>query len=165
MTALSINMPRTTINDKTLIELLYQDKTGLLTTDARILSPYLQGCTELGQSPVFEVDNLPGNVESAVAKWHMPEAYTNLDLDLYFAQRVNSITEAERVSLELSLFREHNMEQLLKFMVYLVDIMKENKIIWGVGRGSSVSSFLLFLVGLHSVNPIKYKLDIKEFIR
>jgi len=50
-------------------------------------------------------------------------------------------------------------------MIYMVQVMKDNHIVWGVGRGSSVSSFLLFLVGLHQINPIKYNLDIKEFIR
>jgi DNA polymerase III alpha subunit len=50
-------------------------------------------------------------------------------------------------------------------MIYLVAVMRENKIVWGVGRGSSVSSFLLYLAGLHSVNSVKYNLDIKEFIR
>jgi DNA polymerase III alpha subunit len=158
-------MPATSIHEQDLIELLYQDKAGALTVDHLTLDSYLQGCAELGQPPVFKIEELPGTVEEAVGKWYMPEQYQSIDLDLYFAQRVSSLEEAERVALELSLFRERNMEQLLKFMIYLVDIMRENKIVWGVGRGSSVSSFLLFLVGLHSVNPIKYELDIREFIR
>lgn len=158
-------MPITSIHEQDLIELLYQDKAGALTADYQTLNSYLQGCTELGQPPVFRNETLPNSVQEAVGQWHMPDQYQQLDLDLYFAQRVNTVVEAERVALELSLFRERNMEQLLKFMIYLVDIMKENNIVWGVGRGSSVSSFLLFLVGLHSINPIKYELDIREFIR
>jgi DNA polymerase III alpha subunit len=63
------------------------------------------------------------------------------------------------------LFKERGLEPMLRFMIYLVKVMQDNNILWGVGRGSSVSSFLLFLVGLHQVNPIKYNLDIKEFIR
>jgi len=158
-------MPTTGIKEQDLIELLYQDKSGSLTVKNLDLANYFAGCANLGQPPVFRNETLPDSVEKAVGQWHMPDRYQQLDLDLYFAQRVNSVVEAERVALELALFRERNMEQLLKFMIYLVDTMKENNIIWGVGRGSSVSSFLLFLVGLHSINPIKYELDIKEFIR
>jgi len=66
---------------------------------------------------------------------------------------------------ELSLYRERNMEPMLRFMIYLVRVMRENNIVWGVGRGSSVSSFLLFLIGLHSIDAVKYNLDIREFIR
>jgi len=158
-------MPTTSIREQDLIELLYQNKTGLLTVKDLDLASYFAGCANLGQVPVFRNETLPNSVEEAVGQWHIPDQYQQLDLDLYFAQRVNSVVEAKRVALELALFRKHNMEQLLKFIIYLIDIMKENNIVWGVGRGSSVSSFLLFLAGLHSINPIKYELDIKEFIR
>ncbi len=158
-------MPTTDIADNDLIELLYQDKSGRLTVNPALLENYFQGCNNLGQTPVFSVEQLPETVEESVSQWRMPESYQNIDLDVFFAHKVNDLREAERVALELALFRERNMEQLLKFMIYLVDIMKENNIVWGVGRGSSVSSFLLFLVGLHSINPIKYELDIREFIR
>jgi len=70
-----------------------------------------------------------------------------------------------RVVEELVLYRERKMEPMLRFMIYLVRVMRENNIVWGVGRGSSVSSYLLFLIGLHSVDAVKYNLDIREFIR
>ena len=57
------------------------------------------------------------------------------------------------------------MYNLLRYMCYLVDFMRENNIVWGVGRGSSVSSYVLFLIGIHKVNSIQYDLDYKEFLR
>ena len=42
--------------------------------------------------------------------------------------------------------------------------MGENKIVWGVGRGSSVSSYILYLLGVHKVNSIKYGLNITDFL-
>ena len=36
---------------------------------------------------------------------------------------------------------------------------------WGVGRGSSVSSYCLYLIGIHMVDSIKYNLDIQEFFK
>jgi len=86
-------------------------------------------------------------------------------LNVYFAEKVKTLEEAVRVAEELALYRERKMEPMLRFMIHLVMVMKENKIVWGVGRGSSVSSFLLYLAGLHSINSVKYNLDIKEFIR
>jgi DNA polymerase III alpha subunit len=159
------NMPVTNIAETDLIELLYQDKAGPLTVDADILEKYLQGCTELGQAPSFYKQDIPESIEDALKTWNIPEQYQTLDLDIYFAEKVKSVEEAVRVSEELALFRERGLEPMLRFMIYLVQVMRDNKIVWGVGRGSSVSSFLLFLTGLHQVDSVKYKLDIKEFIR
>lgn len=158
-------MPTTTLEEKDLVELLYQDKSGPLTTGAELLDRYVQGCKGLGQTPAFFTQPLPSTPEDAIKEWNIPVEYATLDLDIYFAERVSTVEEALRVAEELALFRERGLEPMLRFMIYLVHIMKENKIVWGVGRGSSVSSFLLYLVGLHQINPIKYNLDIKEFIR
>ena len=57
------------------------------------------------------------------------------------------------------------MINLLYYLKYLIDTMRKNNIIWGVGRGSSVSSYVLYLLGVHKVNSLKYHLDIKEFIK
>jgi DNA polymerase III alpha subunit len=54
---------------------------------------------------------------------------------------------------------------LLFYLKYLVDAMRENKIVWGVGRGSSVASYVLYLIGVHRIDSIKYDLDIKEFLK
>jgi DNA polymerase III alpha subunit len=37
--------------------------------------------------------------------------------------------------------------------------------VWGVGRGSSVASYVLFLIGVHRIDSMKYNLDYKEFLR
>ena len=158
-------MPITTINETDLVELLYQDKTGQLTVNSSILEKYVSGCNELGQTPAFQSKELPETVEEAVKQWNIPDSISSLDLDIYFAEKVSTVEEAVRISEELELFRSRGLEPMLRFMIYLVQVMKEHNIVWGVGRGSSVSSFLLYLVGLHQINPVKYNLDIKEFIR
>jgi len=54
---------------------------------------------------------------------------------------------------------------ILKFIIFLIDKMRENKIVWGVGRGSSVASFVLYLIGLNKINPMRYNIDYTEFFR
>jgi DNA polymerase III alpha subunit len=158
-------MPVTSLKEVDLVELLYQGKSGALTVANDMLQSYNAGCQALGQEPVFMIKEIPESVEDAVTQWNVPDSIAELDLDVYFAQKVNTVEEAVRVAEELALYRERKMEPMLRFMIYLVDVMQENNIVWGVGRGSSVSSFLLYLVGLHSINSVKYNLDIKEFIR
>ena len=43
--------------------------------------------------------------------------------------------------------------------------LKTNSIVWGVGRGSSVASYVLFLLGVHKIDSVKYNLDWREFLR
>jgi DNA polymerase III alpha subunit len=54
---------------------------------------------------------------------------------------------------------------LLQYLKYLVDTMRNNSVVWGVGRGSSVASFVLFLIGIHRINSLYYGLSIDEFLK
>jgi DNA polymerase III alpha subunit len=97
-------------------------------------------------------------------KWFMPEDYfPNIVEHLYGLCKTKE--EEERVSLELELFIQHGMFELLVYLKYLVDTMRSNGVVWGVGRGSSVASYVLYLLGVHKVNSIKYALDIHEFLK
>ena len=73
--------------------------------------------------------------------------------------------ERERVMAELQEFQNRGMMPLLNFLLYMVDTMRENNIVWGVGRGSSVASYVLYLRGVNRINSMKYNLDYKEFFR
>ena len=73
--------------------------------------------------------------------------------------------QIDRVNQELDLFHKHGMTELLYYLKYLVDTMRENNIVWGVGRGSSVASYVLYLIGIHKIDSIKYNLDIHEFLK
>lgn len=96
--------------------------------------------------------------------WFMPDNYCP-DLIEFLYSKCKTDIEKSRVIEELKLFTEHNMFDLLFYLKYLVDTMREHNIVWGVGRGSSVSSYILYLIGVHKIDSIKYDLDIKEFLR
>ena len=99
------------------------------------------------------------------AKWHMPEEYKQLDVAAYVLGLCKEDYELQRVGEELLLFQERDAFDLLRYMKYLVDTLRENNIVWRVGRGSSVASYVLFLLGVHKINSIYYNLDIEEFLK
>lgn len=111
------------------------------------------------------------------SEWLMPDHYKHLNVEDYLLARlcvelknsnyqsILNTDEWRRIIEELMAFNKHGMGNLLKYLIYLVDFMRENNIIWGVGRGSSVASYVLYLIGIHKVNSIKYNLDWKEFLR
>jgi DNA polymerase III alpha subunit len=97
--------------------------------------------------------------------WFIPEYYKNLNIVEYILSLCNSDIEFDRVGKELILYQEKNLFDLLRYLKYLVDVMREHNIVWGVGRGSSVSSYVLFLLGVHKINSIEYDLPIDEFLK
>ena len=99
------------------------------------------------------------------SEWFMPDEYKQLTIQNYILNKCKTDQEIERVSEELKAFRERDMFNLLRYMVYLVDFMRENNIVWGVGRGSSVASYVLYLIGVHRIDSIQFNLDWREFLR
>lgn len=97
-------------------------------------------------------------------QWFMPEEYKNMDIEGYLVY-VCPKQNYQRMIEEIRLFKIHGMLDLLKYMKYLVDVMREHRIVWGVGRGSSVASYVLYLIGVHKIDSIKYNLDIHEFLK
>ncbi len=100
------------------------------------------------------------------SEWFMPNSYKQFDIEKFLDTQCPDTPEAkQRVAEELSKFKELGHLNLLKFLHFLVGFMKENKIVWGVGRGSSVASYVLFLLGVHKIDSIQYGLDWREFLR
>ena len=97
--------------------------------------------------------------------WFMDDFYKNMDIAKWLVEQCSSLEELNRVGEELILFVQHDMLDVLKYLKYLVDTMRQNNLVWGVGRGSSVASYCLYLLGVHKVNSIKYGLDIHEFLK
>ena len=99
------------------------------------------------------------------SEWFMPDEYKNLDIYRYLEEQCGTPDEVKRVDEEFIEYEKRGLLDLLRFLVYLVKIMRENNIVWGVGRGSSVASYILYLIGIHKINSIQYQLDWHEFMR
>jgi hypothetical protein len=97
--------------------------------------------------------------------WYMPEEYKQLDIAEYVLGLCTTQEELQRCGEELLLYQERGLFDLVRYLKYLVDVMQENRVIWGVGRGSSVASYVLYLLGVHRINSMYYDLDPNEFLR
>lgn len=99
------------------------------------------------------------------SQWFIPDTYKNIDILDYLEKQCITSAQLDRVRLEFAEYDSRNMIPLLKFLVYLVETMTENNIVWGVGRGSSVASYILYIIGIHRIDSLKYDLDFYEFMR
>ena len=101
-----------------------------------------------------------------IENWNMPQEYKELDIYNYLLDLCPQILKYQtRVCEELAEFEKRGMYPVLKFLKYLVDTCDKNNVVLGVGRGSSVASYCLYLLGVHRIDSIKYELDIKEFLK
>ena len=96
--------------------------------------------------------------------WFIPKDHCP-DLAQWLYDQCVTQEQRDRVSLELELYIKHNMYDVLTTMKYIVDTLRANNIVWGVGRGSSVASYILHIIGVHKVDSIKYNIPIEEFFK
>lgn len=105
--------------------------------------------------------------------WQIPESYLKIDLRTYFIdafiKRNLSYTEtqvelaAERIEAELKEVDRRGMTQFMQTIIYILDVLREKDVVWGVGRGSSCACYLLFILGLHSVDCLLLDIPLDEF--
>ncbi len=107
--------------------------------------------------------------------WQIPELYKTLDIDKYmsdvYIQRVDPLytpeqfnQSTERFIAEMQEFARRGMLDVLRTIIYVIDEMKKTGQVWGVGRGSSCASYVLFLLDLHVVDPIRFNIALEEFM-
>jgi DNA polymerase III alpha subunit len=146
------------------IELLYRNK-------SLVNVPFEDSVVAEYNDSAYELD-----LEELVSKgnwskdFNIPAKYKEIDVAEYIrrliptsGQDVNIITA--RVEMELAEFEARKLFPVLQLLIYIIDTMRKNSLVWGVGRGSSVASYILYLLGIHKVDSVKYKLDIKEFLK
>ena len=96
--------------------------------------------------------------------WFMPNEYRNMDIEGFLVNQCPK-QNYPRLIEELQEFQSRNMIDILRVLKYVVDTLHDKNVLWGVGRGSSVASYALFLIGVHKIDSVKYDLDWREFLR
>ncbi len=97
--------------------------------------------------------------------WWIPPEYLELNMRDKLLAMCQDQIEIDRVNMEMDKFEERELLPVLRLMCYLVDRWRMNGVVWGVGRGSSVASYCLFLIGVHKINSIAFNLPIEEFLK
>jgi len=170
----SLGIPRFT--NKDLVDMIYSghaDKVHVVLCDANDEIDKFnsameeQGLDKLQKYIPLDVDEktFDGALQS---EWFMPAKYKDINVYEYVLGKAETPCEQhvqDRIWEEMEQYKQRDMHNLLRYMIYLVDFMRENDIVWGVGRGSSVASYVLYLIGVHKVNSIQYDLDWREFLR
>lgn len=134
------------------------------------VTPDIKSYNMLADRPIKEKTGLDFN-GIRPEEWNIPLPYLELDLDAYFGDKLNEFNGPERAlrfdraKMELDAFREADMEIVLRLMIYIVDTLEENNAVWGIGRGSSVSCFLLYLIGVHDIDSVQYQLSFSDFMK
>jgi DNA polymerase III alpha subunit len=101
--------------------------------------------------------------------WNIPKKYAEMDLGKYLNERLVQMglntnpKYVERLAAEMTEVEVRGVSMLLKTLVFVLDTFRENKTVWGVGRGSSCASLVLFVMGLHKVDPVKFNIPLTEF--
>ena len=157
-------------DENDLFEALYKGQT--LSNDMFVeASPnvtLLQNQSGLNFLSTLDRDNISLNEydQAMQADWNMPNNYKTLDIEAWLAEQSPPWDpNYTRLQEELEAYKARNMLDLLRWLKYFVDTCSKEHILWGVGRGSSVASYVLYLIGVHSIDPIKYNLDWREFLR
>lgn len=106
--------------------------------------------------------------------WNIPASYKTLDVNEYLFDKLNTTAakvsekefnaRAQRLVQELKLFKKYSLYDVLRALIYIINTLTLNNVVWGIGRGSSVSSYVLYLIGTHDVDSFAYGLDITDFL-
>lgn len=157
-------------NEQDIFNALYKGHTNILTTATVDPSPELEKLSAVSNTHLLTPINLDDSFtaqeydRAMQSDWFMPKDYCPNLMEFLYA-KCTTAEQTDRVTEELEAFVKHDMYDLLYYLKYMVDTLEENNILWGVGRGSSVASYVLYLIGVHSVDSIKYNLDWQEFLR
>jgi DNA polymerase III alpha subunit len=164
---------RRIIQEKDLIEVLYNNPTIDLSHIYVDDASKHNKAIDINYSELSKIDELP-TIDLPIEEWHkqnqtnwlMPNEYKNFDIAAWILNECNdNEVELQRCGKELLEYAARDLLPLLQYLKYLVDTMRKNNIVWGVGRGSSTASFVLYKIGVHRINSIEYQLPLEEFFK
>lgn len=152
-----------------IMELLYagRDLSSALATPSDDIQMH-NSSDQLLDTGYGEIDVAEGEILAGVdwfSHWMTPDPWSSADVAEICLSRCVNAEETARVNEELTLFKQRNMMPVLRHLLYLVDHWRQRGILWGVGRGSSVGSLVLFLIGINRINPLEFDLGIDEFLK
>lgn len=154
--------------DHDIFDLMYQgitDLSGVIsmgTPDVIKFNENSEQQISIYQRPGITVEEFDAKRQS---EWLIPIEYQSFDIYEYCVNNCKTEQELVRCMEELVLFEKLNLIPVISVLKYIVDQMRAYNVLWGVGRGSSVASYVLYKLDIHRIDSIKYDLDYTEFLR
>lgn len=156
-------------SEESLIEILYtgKDINGVFCDNILLQEEWQSAakiCDSQDQGPVFASGAQYQHI-NWYDHWFTPKSYQDIDLRNWCLEKCHTDDQKNRVNYEIDQFEHRNMIQIMKHLIYCADVWRKNNIVWGVGRGSSVSSYVLYLIGINRIDPLEFDLNIHEWLK
>ena len=107
----------------------------------------------------------PSTFEWTIPKKFLELNITELCITALEEKGLGTDEYVERLSWELIQMEEKDMHQFVRCLLYVTTQFKEKGVLWGVGRGSSCASLIMYLLGINKVDPVKYGIPAEEFFK
>ncbi len=178
------------LNTKLVDRILYSDGDSTIPCD-QLLSLAISGVPVAGKYvdtisdkiiqfnllvPTTEQIQIKRDIRKNNMSWTIPSEFKDLLIEPYVTEVFTKHEQQAgyspprehkmvRLANELILYKKMKLYPVLRVLIYIIHTLRNKNIVWGVGRGSSVSSYLLYIIGVHDVDSEEYNLDISEFLR
>ena len=137
------------------------------------LTPDVQKFNRLSKDKITTKNEV--DVDLITFDWKIPPEYLAMDIHKFILDKSNNKmarftgvdlkARQDRIARELKEYTNRNLLDVLRVLIYVIDQFKKNNVVWGVGRGSSCASYILFLLEVHSVDPIRFDIPLEEFFK
>lgn len=106
--------------------------------------------------------------------YNIPEEYLNIDIEVYvmrcfddkeYTEKDDICGRLDRLKYEMCYFVKPELVDFFRTLIYVNETLANEGVVCGVGRGSAVASYVLYLIGTHKIDSYKYKLDFHEFMK
>lgn len=117
------------------------------------------------------VSKEPQNPPASTYEWMLPEEYADRDIEEYCMERMADLhldqkpEYMDRLCEELIRVEEKQMHDFIRCLIWITDVLRVKKIVWGLGRGSSCASLVMFILGVNKVDPVLYDIPMEEFYK
>jgi len=104
---------------------------------------------------------------------NIPDEYKYLNIKAFIWNKLEIICQdfnneqqqlrRVRVEEEWELYQKFKVVDMLLVMNYVINTFISDNVVWGCGRGSSVSSYILYILNVHDIDSVYYELDYNDF--
>jgi len=159
-----------TVPSDIITKYIHVAETGKLFTDE--ITPDIAEYNQMTTSPI----RIKKKLDSLSTEWIIPKEISSIDIYEHLTDKlIEEFSTSEfndeemrirmqRLDYEYDELMSAGLSDLIYAILYVINRFNANNTVWGVGRGSSTSSYLLYILGIHDIDSVEYDLDFTEFL-